>query len=202
VTRLRVGWSGAYIPVRLRDFPLLQNVQTASWDNPASYSRGSAGLSRGWSGWNMISTLFRLVPNLRMGGAIPLLWRGTTLPSSEAGKMHFCAADNWTCREVRWVGQNLRGSCLFLVCRNTGRLSFGNISQCHAGDCSFSDSVSYTTWLFAQVYISTLVSQISHLKTLRLCSWYWYQSETYGWNVWFCASVPFCFFADIVLFWI
>ena len=37
VSSLRAGWSRVLIPVEARDFPLLQNVQTVSVTQPASY---------------------------------------------------------------------------------------------------------------------------------------------------------------------
>ena len=47
LTRPRVGWSGVWIPIMARDFPLLQTVQTGSGAHPASYSMGTGVLSRG-----------------------------------------------------------------------------------------------------------------------------------------------------------
>ena len=50
VTVLLTGRFGARIPVGVRDFPLLRNVQTGSGTHTASYSVGTYVLLRGQSG--------------------------------------------------------------------------------------------------------------------------------------------------------
>lgn len=47
LTRPQVGRSGVWIPVRTRDFLLLQTVQTGSGVHPSSYSMGTGVFSRG-----------------------------------------------------------------------------------------------------------------------------------------------------------
>ena len=70
-----------------RDFAVPLNVQTNSEAHLASYSLGTRVLSWGKSAGTKFITHPRLVPSLRMGGAVPLLppcacmaWTGTTLP--------------------------------------------------------------------------------------------------------------------------
>jgi hypothetical protein len=45
VTWLRVGQSGVQIPAGLRDFSVLQNIQTGSGTNQVSYSIGTGVIS-------------------------------------------------------------------------------------------------------------------------------------------------------------
>ena len=72
-TRLQVGLPGFRIPVRTRDFSLLQNAQKGPGAHPAFYSIGTGVLSRGYSDWGVASTThLHLVPRFRMSGAIPL----------------------------------------------------------------------------------------------------------------------------------
>jgi hypothetical protein len=73
VTRLRAGRSGARIPVRVRDFSLLQNVQTVSGIQ-APIPVGTGGLSLGWSCQVMkLTTHVHVVPRLKTSRAIILL---------------------------------------------------------------------------------------------------------------------------------
>jgi hypothetical protein len=76
-----------HIPVRERDFSLLQNVQTGFGAHSAYYSMGTRVLSRRLSGRSVkITTHLHLVTKSRISGAIPLLplyafmaWRGEKL---------------------------------------------------------------------------------------------------------------------------
>ena len=69
--RLRAVWGSN--PERGRKF-FLQNVRTHSVVHPASYLIGTGVISRGLSGESVRLTInLRLVPRLRMSGAIPLL---------------------------------------------------------------------------------------------------------------------------------
>ena len=73
-TRSQAGRSGVRILVRVRNFSLLQNVQTSSGTHAASYLIGSMLISQKNSGQVVtLTTDLNLVPGLRMSGAIPLL---------------------------------------------------------------------------------------------------------------------------------
>jgi hypothetical protein len=82
------GWPGVQIPVLARDFSLLQNDQASFGAHPASCLMGTRVLPLGWRSQGVkLATHLRLVPKLRMSGAIPplmtyvvMVWRGTALP--------------------------------------------------------------------------------------------------------------------------
>jgi len=60
--------------IQARDFSLLQNFQMGSGAHPACCTISTAILSQGKSGRSLIlSSHLRLVPRLRMSGAITLL---------------------------------------------------------------------------------------------------------------------------------
>jgi len=68
-------------PVGARDYSFLQNVQTESWADPASYSVGNGIFSTGKAARALKTTRVRLEPRLGMSGPVPLLphipsWRG------------------------------------------------------------------------------------------------------------------------------
>ena len=74
VTRLRAGRSGVRIPAQTTDLSHLHMVQTNSGVHSASYSIRNGVVSRGQSSQGVkLTTHFRLVPRLRMRGAIPVL---------------------------------------------------------------------------------------------------------------------------------
>ena len=88
VTRLRAGRSGVRIPAQTTDLSHLHMVQTNSGVHSASYSIRNGVVSRGQSSQGVkLTTHFRLVPRLRMRGAIPVLplyaltlWTAKTWP--------------------------------------------------------------------------------------------------------------------------
>jgi hypothetical protein len=94
VNRLHAGRSRVRILAGVRDFCLLQNVQTSPGAHPVFFFNGYRGF-HGYSGWGVkLTTHLHLVPRLRMIGAMPLLplyafmvWTETTLPLTDIIKV-------------------------------------------------------------------------------------------------------------------
>jgi hypothetical protein len=73
-TMLWASGFGVRILIRIREFSLLQNVQTVSGVRPASYSMRNGIFCRRQSSQGVkLSTHRHLVPRLKMSGSIPVL---------------------------------------------------------------------------------------------------------------------------------
>ena len=86
MTRVRAGRSGVRFPTEGRDLCRLQFVPTDAGAQRDSYPMSNSGKA---SGGVKISTHLRLVPRLRMSGAVPIppspvcrhMCKGTAVPS-------------------------------------------------------------------------------------------------------------------------